>query len=212
MVFNYYYIRSFLECSFKLYRLEENKSLNTKLDADQQSKFYLKFGVKDKLKPTATLEPHQAFIRFTHVKSGRDIVFLAQSTATGGQYLAEVDFATQAKNFRQTSGLYSLELIVSDSLIENPVKWKLGDLNLQLLEDLSASTAASDKANFHSAKPEIKYLFRAAEPVPPAVVSTVFSFICLAPLALLFILVSANRLDIYFLDYSTISIIKMIFC
>lgn len=169
----------------KLTNLEENKSLTSKLEADQQTKLYVKFSVKDKLKPTLKLEPQQTFLRFTHVKTGREIVFLAESTSDG-QYQADVDFATQGKNFRHTSGLYSLQLIVSDSLIDNPIQWKLGEINLQLIE--SAATISEDKSSLYSKKPEIKHLFRAPEPVPPAIVSTVFSALCLAPLVLLLIL------------------------
>jgi hypothetical protein len=62
--------------------------LKEKLDADQQSKFYLKFNVKDKSKGSL-LEVHQAFVRFAEVKTGREIIFLAQANS-GKQYSAEV--------------------------------------------------------------------------------------------------------------------------
>lgn len=163
--------------------------MNTKLDADQHSKLYVKFAVKDKLKPSSPLEPQQTFLRFTHVKSGREIVFLAQTSGGNGQgqYQADVDFATQAKNFRQTAGVYTLELIVSDSLVENPVRRKLGELNLQLIDATSSSD--DSKAALYAPKPEIKHIFRPPEPTPPAIVSTVFSALCAAPLLLMFILV-----------------------
>jgi len=172
----------------KLTKLEENKSLGSKLEADQQTKLYVKFTVKDKVK-SSTLEAQQTFVRFTHVKSGREIVFLAQA-ASGGLYQADVDFATQAKNFRQLGGLYSLELLVSDALIDNPIRWKLGEVNLQLAVDSASASPSSDelKAALYSAKPEIKHLFRPAEPVPPQIVSLVFSALSAAPLLLLFIL------------------------
>jgi oligosaccharyltransferase complex subunit delta (ribophorin II) len=173
----------------KLTKLEENKSLESRLEADQQTKFFLKFNLKDKLKANQLIEAHQVFIRFTHVKTGRDIVFLALPSSAK-QYAAEVDFSTNAKNFRQMSGAYTIELIVSDSLIENPIKFKVGDINLAFSEDQSANVAASieDKASLYAKKPEIKHLFRQPEPVPPTVVSTFFSALCLAPLGLLLIL------------------------
>lgn len=173
--------------------MEENKGLTSKLEADQQTKLRVKFTPKDKLNQKTNLEPQQAFLRFVHVKSGREIVFLAQSTS-GGLFQADVDFATQAKAFRQTSGLYSLELIVSDALIDNPIKWKLGEINLQLIE--SSAPAVEEKANLYSKKPEIKHIFREPEPTPPAIVSTVFSGLCLAPLLLMFILVSDQCLTL----------------
>ena len=70
---------------FEINRVEANSV--QKLDADQQSKFYLKFAIKEKTKGSL-IEAHQAFVKFTESKSGREIVFLAQSTK--GQYSAEV--------------------------------------------------------------------------------------------------------------------------
>lgn len=170
-------------------RLEDNKSLTTKLDADQQSKLHLKFVVKDKQAKAGApaLEPHQTFVRFVHSSSGREIVFMAQGA--GGQYAAEVDFATQAKNFRGASGLYTLELVVSDALIDNPVRWRLGDLSLQLIETATPAASGEDKASMYAKKPEIKHLFRLPEPTPPSAVSTLFSGLCLAPFGLLLIMV-----------------------
>lgn len=167
--------------------MEENKALSSKLEADQQMKLSVKFSVKDKQKPTTSLEPQQAFLRFAHVKSGREIVFLAQANSAG-LFNADIDFALQAKNFQQTSGLYSLELIVTDALIENPIRWKLGEINLQLISDNTENV--EDKTKLYAQKPEIKHIFRVPEATPPALVSTVFSGLCLAPLALLLILVN----------------------
>lgn len=170
----------------KLTKLSENEKLKEKLDADQQTKFYLKFQVQDKVK-NSLIEAHQAFVRFSEAKSGREIVFLAQANSNK-QYSAEVDFATNAKNFRQQSGLYSIELVVADALVQNPIAWKLADINLHFIDDQSASAAAQEKANLYAKKPEIKHLFRPAEPTPPAAVSSLFTILCLAPFGLLLIL------------------------
>jgi len=169
----------------KLTKLEENAQLKEKLDADQQSKFYLRFGIKEKSKGSL-VEAHQTFVRFSDVKSGREIVFLAQATS-GNQYTAEIDFATNAKNFRHRSGVYSVELLVSDSLIENPVAWKIAEIKLQFIEDQS-SAVQTDKASLYAKKPEIKHLFRQPEPTPPAALSNLFTILCLIPAVLLFIL------------------------
>lgn len=166
----------------KLVKVEANSQ--HKLDADQQSKFYLKFAIKEKSKG-GLIEAHQAFVRFTESKSGREIVFLAQSTK--GQYSAEVDFTTNAKNFRHYSGVYSVELIVSDSLIENPSALKLAELKLKFSDEASvtASDAAAEKAKLYSKLPEIKHMFRQPEKLPSSVVSTVFSVLCLLPVLVL---------------------------
>jgi len=70
-----------------LCRVETNGQLKEKLDGDQQSKFYLKFTIKEKTKGTL-IDAHQAFVRFTESNSGKEIVFLAQSSKN--QYSAEV--------------------------------------------------------------------------------------------------------------------------
>lgn len=168
----------------KLSALQENQKLKEKLEADQQSKLYVKFSVKDKLKGTS-LEVHQAFVRFFEAKSGREIVFLAQSS--NNQYTAEVDFLTNAKSFRRQSGLYTVELIVADALLQNSVSWPLADVNLHFSDEPS-TTAAQDRAALYSKKPEIKHLFRPAEQTPSSVVSAVFTALTFAPLGLLVVL------------------------
>ncbi|CAF0949106.1 unnamed protein product [Brachionus calyciflorus] len=168
----------------KLKSVQENQKLKEKLEADQQSKLYVRFSVKDKLKG-ANLEVHQAFLRFSEAKSGREIIFLAQFS--NNQYSADVDLATNAKSFRRLSGVYSVELVVADALLQNPISWTLADVNLHFNEEPS-SDASQDRAALFSKKPEIQHLFRPAEKTPPAAVSTVFTALTLAPLALLIIL------------------------
>jgi oligosaccharyltransferase complex subunit delta (ribophorin II) len=168
--------------------------LKERLNADQHSKFYLRFGLKSKNTP---VEAHQTFVRFADQKSGREIIFLAQ--ATNKQYSAEVDFSTNAKNFRHQSGIYTVELFVSDPLFENPIRTKLGDIKLTFLDNASSAAAAQNKATLHAPKPEIKHLFRPPEQTPPAIVSTVFTVLCLVPFALLLVLV--NNKDVSFIFY-----------
>lgn len=163
---------------------------NLKLDGDQQSKFYLTFSIKEKAsKATAKpIEAHQTFVRFTHQNSQKEIVFLAQSK--NGQYSAQVDLTTNSKNFRHQSGLYSVELIVSDPLIENPTLIKLAQVKLRFGEDQQQQTsdATLEKSKLYSKQREISHIFREAEQLPSSVVSSLFSILCLAPIALLVVL------------------------
>ncbi len=167
----------------KLQKVEGNNQL--KLDGDQQSKLFVKFNVKDRVKGT-NKEAHQTFVRFTHVKSGREIVFLAQGSS-GNQYAADVDFLSNAKNFRYQSGAYNVDLIVSDSLFETPVTQRLAEIKLSFTEEQTTS-GLEDRSKLYSPLPEIKHTFRLPESTPPVVVSTVFTALCLAPLALLLVL------------------------
>jgi len=155
-----------------------------KFEADQQSKFSVKFGVKDQNKGNL-VEAHQAMLRFTEVASGREIIYLAETGSTKA-YTVEIDFSTNGKNFRYQSGTYAVDLVVSDSLFENPTVLKLSQLQLKFSE--SADSAQASRSAMYSAKPEIKHLFRQPEKTPSMVISTVFASLCLAPLALVFIL------------------------
>lgn len=166
----------------KLNKVKENIKL--KLEGDQQSKFYLKFSVALKSKGTP-FEVHQAFVRFTHSLTKREIIFLAQ--LANNKYSAEVDLAKNAKNFRQMSGQYSVDLVIADTLVENPQTISVADLKLQFIED-SITNQQDNKANLYSKKPEIKHLFRPNEPTPPTIVSSTFALLCIAPVVLMFLL------------------------
>ncbi len=100
-------------------------------------------------------------------------------------YTVEVDFSTNAKNFQHQSGTYVVDLIVSDSLFENPTVIKLSEINLKF----ASQTIENTKSNLFAAKPEIKHLFRVPEVRPPYTVSLIFTLLCLLPLALIVVLV-----------------------
>ncbi len=153
------------------------------LEADQQSKFTAKFEVRDQTNNNM-IEAHQAFLRFTEVKSGNEIIYLAE-TSLNKAYTVEVDFSTNAKNFRHQSGAYLVDLVISDSLFENPATLRISEMNVKF----AAQTSETKNSNLFVPKPEIKHLFRVPEVRPSQVVSLVFTFLCLMPLALVVILV-----------------------
>lgn len=83
------------------------------------------------------------------------------------------------------TGVYTMQLVVSDALISNPQVIPLAQIKIQLGE----SAAADSKATLYQARPEIKHVFRPADPRPSKLVSTIFSALCAAPLAILIVLV-----------------------
>jgi oligosaccharyltransferase complex subunit delta (ribophorin II) len=180
------------QSSPRLTSLEPMKLLPNRLDADTQMKFYLRFNLND-VTSSKSIEAHQVFVRFTHVKSGKVIIFLGQSTPSTKQYNADVDFLSNAKNFVYNNGVYAVELVVSDPLIENSIQWKLGEIKLTFgNEDINTATltaaTSSNKALLYNKKPEIQHLFRLPEPMPSKSVSAIFAALCAAPLGLLIIL------------------------
>lgn len=162
-------------------KFEKFEAKVLKLEADQQSKFMLKFSLKDQAKNTA-IEAHQAFVKFTDTKSGREIVYLAETGLTK-TYAVDIDFSTNVKNFNHQSGTYKVELIVSDALFENPTALQLSEIKLKFSEQTDEA-----KASLYGKKPEIKHLFREAEKTPSKVISSVFALLCFAPLALIIVL------------------------
>ena len=180
----FYFIINLIILNFYFIRFDA-KAKN--LEADQQSKFTVMFEVKDQTKNNL-IEAHQAFLKFTDAKSGKEIIYLAEASLNKA-YTVEVDFATNAKNFHHQSGTYFVDLIVSDSLFENPTVLKLSEMNLKF----ASQTSENIKANLFAAKPEIKHLFRVPEVRPPQTVSLIFTLLCLVPLALMVVLVMKIR-------------------
>jgi len=164
------------------------------LAADQQTKLVIKFGIKEtnsdsKDSRQKLRDAHQTFVRFVSSASASDIVFLAEQSTRTDEYQAEIDFTSEAGNFKHKSGAYSLELVVSDALIANPVHTKIADIQLRFdsNSDLDETTQEQEhqKRKTGSLLPEIKHTFREPEQMPSTLVSSVFTVLVLLPLVLL---------------------------
>jgi oligosaccharyltransferase complex subunit delta (ribophorin II) len=127
------------------------------------------------------LTVHQAFVKVTHLESGAEIIYVAESDMND-LYKFEMDLDTEAELLKG-SGKYSLSLMLGDAVVSNPITWVFGEMNLELSTDPLA-----DPANPFQSKPEIKHLFKEPEARPPQVVSTVFTLLCLFPILILLIL------------------------
>lgn len=159
----------------------DSKTMN--LDADQQSKFKVRFALKDATK-NSLIEAHQVFVKFTEVASGREIIYLAE-TGLSKTYDVEIDFSTNGKNFRYQSGAYNVDLIVSDALFENPTMLKLSSMKIKFTDK---QLNGLDKTSMYKKKDEIKHMFRKPEKTPPKSISTVFAVLCLVPFCLVIFL------------------------
>ncbi|XP_062553236.1 dolichyl-diphosphooligosaccharide--protein glycosyltransferase subunit 2 [Armigeres subalbatus] len=164
--------------------------LDTELAADSQQKIVLKAVLVDESsgKP---INVHQAFVLLRNKATKEEIVFVAEADSSKA-YKFEMDVGARSNDFGHKSGLYSVELIVGDSLISNSFKWLVADVSLKFSADIS-------KDNAHAARqplPEIIHQFRAPEKRPPRVVSDLFTGLCIAPLVLLFLLWGKLRVNI----------------
>lgn len=52
--------------------------------------------------------------------------------------------------FKHTSGVYSMDLIIGDSLLKNPIVWYFSDIKLKFTE--SESVASESFADFYKPK------------------------------------------------------------
>ncbi len=66
--------------------------------------------------------------------------------------------AAAAEAFGQQSGEYTVEVIVGDAVIENPVRWVIGSVALSFAKQPSASPSV-----YTAVLPEITHVFRQPE-------------------------------------------------
>jgi len=154
--------------------------LGQKLKLDYKEKLSMKFAVLDDSAKKPKLV-HQAFVKLTHIQSGAEIIYVAEPN-TNKQYNFELDMNTAAGDFGSKSGLYSLSVIIGDAVIANPLSWLAAELDITLP---AGSGEAEAEAGPYQARPEIRHVFRQPETRPAALVSNVFSLLCLAPVLIM---------------------------
>jgi len=152
--------------------------------------------VSFKVKNQASLKPvkvHQAFVRLTHVESGHAAAAFNAKSVRNGQYSLTVDLASQSSSFHGVSGKYSLELVVGDPFIANPVSWNVATLDITFPPQAASQAARPSKGRVpttveskisgsnRGGRPDIAHVFRVADSRPPGVVSLAFTLVVLAP-------------------------------
>lgn len=162
----------------KLKKVVFPNKLDGVLEADTHQKVVIKFQLRD----TTTKElltVHQAFVRLTHKESHQEIFFVAEPDVND-VYKFDLDVASKAKDFLYLSGLYSVNIIIGDAVIENPTVWNLAELELKFgRPSTGKSNSVSD---MYLPKPEIQHVFRQPEKRPPALVSNTFTILVITPL------------------------------
>lgn len=135
----------------KMKKITYPKTLDGSVDADVHQKLLLKFLLRDSLSGES-VAVHQAFVRLTHVESQQEIFFVAEHDASS-VYKFDLDVAAKAKDFLYQSGEYVLDLIVGDSVIENPTVWSIASLKLTFTA--SDKTKSPLTGEMYRSKPEI---------------------------------------------------------
>lgn len=152
------------------------------LELDGSQKLSIKFCVRD-LAQSKDLTVQQALVYLVHSQTNRETVFIADQDRISKVYHKEVNLAYRGKEFGYQSGDYLLKLVVGDSLLQEPISWTLGKLNIQFNQDTPEPEVAWTQR--YEAKPEIVHQFRQPEKRPPVLVSSVFTLAVLAPVLVL---------------------------
>ena len=77
----------------------------------------------------------QTFVRLANLKTGQEVIFTADADASK-MYKFNLDVAESGRDFFQyLSGKYTLELIVGDAVVQNPLLWNLVSKSLKLVEE-----------------------------------------------------------------------------
>jgi len=154
------------------------------IEADSHQKIVMEFDLKD-LNSGESVTAHQTFIRLTNVETQQEIFFVAEPNSDD-HYTFTLNIHSTAKDsFNYQSGKYKMALVVGDATMQVPISWSLGEVTLKF-----TGTPASSKRQERLTKPQpnIDHMFRIPEKRPPKIVSTVFTFLVLSPLLLMFVL------------------------
>jgi len=163
--------------------LNYGQTLPAGVVVDYDQKLNVVFKLKNQIigKP---LRIQQAFLRFSHVSSGHQAIFVAKSTPR--QYQIDLVIESKAEKFDYLSGKYEVELIVGDAFIQNPFLWNIGSLDFNLPPRPGGPLHKIQPFYLQKPPPDIIHQFRQPEKRPPEVISIAFAILCLSPLFILF--------------------------
>lgn len=128
-----------------------------------------------------TFKPHQAFVKLKH--ETMEHLFLLSTSEKNLELTLDLLGLVEKLNY--VSGIYTIELILGDAAMENPVMWDLGTVELDLPDPPEGAAKPSTLAQTPSKygpKPEITHMFRAADKRAPPTLSNTFLILSLLPL------------------------------
>ncbi|KAK3699752.1 hypothetical protein QZH41_015601, partial [Actinostola sp. cb2023] len=155
------------------------------IEADYHQKIVMRFSIKS-VSSDELLTPHQAFVRLTNQKTNQEIFFVPEPESNK-MYKFDLDLGATAKDsFASRSGKYSMDLIIGDAVIQNPLEWNVGVFSLTFGEQ--APKAMKEKQTMYATKPSIDHMFRQPEKRPSQTVSTIFTALVFVPFLIMLIL------------------------
>ena len=83
---------------------------------------------------TAFQKPHQVFVKYTNVESGTNAFFVPSNEGKVDdirhKYISSMSIADEIATFSHVSGLYTISILVADSLTTSPIEWVVGTVSL----------------------------------------------------------------------------------
>lgn len=138
----------------------------------------LKFSVRNKIN-NRPVRVQQTFLR---ISDARNEVVIPAVASDSGDYVATANLKDVGQSLLFHSNDYSLELIVGDALIDNPLVWNLGSIYITF-----PPTMEIDGSTPFEPKPDIHHIFRTPDKRPPEQLSMLFSLAVMAPTLILFL-------------------------
>jgi len=161
------------------YSLESGKKLKEIVKANSNQHLHLLFRVKNAA--SRTTQVHQAFLKFTNDKSGKEQNFAAITTEK--QYRIHIPLSSLHHNPPHPPAISgNLELIIGDSFITNSNTWVLGSLSV----NVPAENETTEDPLLKPLK-EIKHEFRLPDRLAGDMLSYSFTLAVVAPIGILII-------------------------
>ncbi|KAL5971717.1 Dolichyl-diphosphooligosaccharide--protein glycosyltransferase subunit 2 [Taenia solium] len=179
------------------------------------SRLRLTFVLEDGVAAASTVAPpppppQQVFIQLTHGTTHQSVTYIARRSTVDGTYAFTLSLDASVEDFDHVSGVYTMEVLIGDALVESPIVWHVADVDLHFplnedflvpssqpaSEDVARLTVASTsgrKRAVHpligdvpsTTKPLLEHTFRTPEPRPSDLVAFTFTGLCCAPLLIL---------------------------
>lgn len=150
----------------KLEKVNYPNKVSKRLQGDSGQNLLVKF--------TLSRQVHQAFVRLSSGK--KEIIFVA-GQESNNQYKVEADLGQELP----VSDVFDIELIIGDSIVTNPFRWSVGEIEVKITNPQSAGLPKIVRGP----KPEIVHMFRQPDKRPAKSVSLLFTALTAAPFLIL---------------------------
>ena len=179
-------------------KLDAVKTENTlpflSVSASEFDNFHVAFSIAP-----SNLKMHQAFVRFTNLDLGEEVVFICRDNA--GYMHTSISLGVESESFSYASGVYTVSILVGDTRALAAVEWIIGSVALSFPSKPVRSHPLYAKSLLHTsdytlkALPEIVHKMRPPAERASFFVSSLFTFLTLLPLVVFIVFVCSLKLN-----------------